>query len=135
MTCENVFRNRIEEEMRENHPYFDRPLFLVGRDSQLRRFCQNLVYAKYTSDDTSGIAGGKTQKQQYKEIRYTAYSSRGLDVQCPNWPHALSRLADGSGDVVLVLFDAVRESLADDRRESRLQQRLSSGILFIFPRS
>uniref|UniRef100_A0A915N2G0 Ion transport domain-containing protein n=1 Tax=Meloidogyne javanica TaxID=6303 RepID=A0A915N2G0_MELJA len=32
-------RNRIEEEMRENHPFFDSPLFIVGRNSRLRRWC------------------------------------------------------------------------------------------------
>lgn len=33
--------------MRENHPYFDRPLFLVGRDSKVRRICKNVAHARY----------------------------------------------------------------------------------------
>jgi hypothetical protein len=41
--------NRIEEEMRENHPFFDSPLFFVGRDSTLRRWCLRIVEAKYRS--------------------------------------------------------------------------------------
>ncbi|CAK5037249.1 unnamed protein product [Meloidogyne enterolobii] len=40
-------RNRIEEEMRENHPFFDSPLFIVGRNSRLRRWCLFIVEAKY----------------------------------------------------------------------------------------
>ncbi|KAI6220279.1 Sodium leak channel non-selective protein [Aphelenchoides besseyi] len=54
-------RNRIEEEMRENHPFFDRPLFMIGRDSKLRRFCRRWVHARYQSGaDSSNI---KTQRQ------------------------------------------------------------------------
>uniref|UniRef100_A0A914H0J3 Ion transport domain-containing protein n=1 Tax=Globodera rostochiensis TaxID=31243 RepID=A0A914H0J3_GLORO len=40
-------RNRIEEELRENHPFFDSPLFAVGRDSTLRQWCLRVVEAKY----------------------------------------------------------------------------------------
>lgn len=59
-------RNRIEEDLRENHVYFDRPLFFVGRDSTLRRFCKSIVYAKYDADnDTNG--GGKPARR-YKEL-------------------------------------------------------------------
>ncbi|RCN51783.1 hypothetical protein ANCCAN_02143, partial [Ancylostoma caninum] len=35
-----ITRTRIEEDMRENHPFFDRPLFLIGRASRLREFCK-----------------------------------------------------------------------------------------------
>ncbi|KAI6181392.1 Four domain-type voltage-gated ion channel alpha-1 subunit [Aphelenchoides besseyi] len=54
-------RNRIEEEMRENHPFFDRPLFMIGRDSKLRRFCRRWVHARYQSGADS--ANIKTQRQ------------------------------------------------------------------------
>uniref|UniRef100_A0A183C2M9 Transporter, cation channel family protein n=1 Tax=Globodera pallida TaxID=36090 RepID=A0A183C2M9_GLOPA len=40
-------RNRIEEELRENHPFFDSPLFAVGRDSTLRQWCLRVVEAKH----------------------------------------------------------------------------------------
>ena len=33
--------------MRENHPFFDRPLFLISRDSKLRQFCRQIVHARY----------------------------------------------------------------------------------------
>ncbi|KAL3080227.1 hypothetical protein niasHT_035747 [Heterodera trifolii] len=45
-----ITRNRIEEEMRENHPYFDRPLFIIARDSKLRRFCRRFVHARWGFD-------------------------------------------------------------------------------------
>ena len=61
-----ITRNRIEEDMRENHPFFDRPLFFVGRVSRVREFCQKVVHAKYDADDDSG--NGKTKKR-FKEIR------------------------------------------------------------------
>uniref|UniRef100_A0A8R1DJ77 Sodium leak channel NALCN n=1 Tax=Caenorhabditis japonica TaxID=281687 RepID=A0A8R1DJ77_CAEJA len=63
-----ITRNRIEEDMRENHPFFDRPLFLVGRASQLREFCKKLVHSKYDSQEDSSNGGGKTKKR-FKEIR------------------------------------------------------------------
>ncbi|PIC33562.1 hypothetical protein B9Z55_013496 [Caenorhabditis nigoni] len=63
-----ITRNRIEEDMRENHPFFDRPLFLVGRASQLREFCKKLVHSKYDSQD-DGINGGAKTKKRFKEIR------------------------------------------------------------------
>uniref|UniRef100_A0A915ABY7 Sodium leak channel NALCN n=1 Tax=Parascaris univalens TaxID=6257 RepID=A0A915ABY7_PARUN len=61
-----VKRNRIEEDLRENHLLFDRPLFFVGRDSNLRRFCKNIVYAKYATD----FEGNGTTKsaRRYKEL-------------------------------------------------------------------
>uniref|UniRef100_A0AC34QHG3 Ion transport domain-containing protein n=1 Tax=Panagrolaimus sp. JU765 TaxID=591449 RepID=A0AC34QHG3_9BILA len=58
-------RTRIEKDMRENHPYFDRPLFAVGRDSSLRRFCQKLASARYNGDKSNG---SKTVNRQYKQF-------------------------------------------------------------------
>ena len=40
-------RNQKEEDLRENHPYFDRPLFAVPRESKFRRVCQRLQNARY----------------------------------------------------------------------------------------
>lgn len=40
-------RKAQEEKLRENHPYFDQPLFSLQRDSWLRRFLQNVVNARY----------------------------------------------------------------------------------------
>lgn len=54
--------------MRENHPFFDRPLFFVGRVSRMREFCQKVVHAKYDADDDSGN-GKTTGRRRFKEIR------------------------------------------------------------------
>ena len=40
-------RNRKEEDLRENHPYFDCPLLLVPRESKFRKICQTIVNARY----------------------------------------------------------------------------------------
>ncbi|XP_056895404.1 sodium leak channel non-selective protein isoform X3 [Takifugu flavidus] len=36
-----------EEELRENHPYFDKPLFIVGREHRFRNFCRVIVRARF----------------------------------------------------------------------------------------
>lgn len=61
-------RNRIEEEIRENHPFFDRPLFAVGRDSRLRRICQEIVYAKYLPEKIDNVTGKQIQRR-YKQLQ------------------------------------------------------------------
>ena len=40
-------RNQLEEDLKENHPYFDKPLFTIGRESNFRKFCQMIVEARY----------------------------------------------------------------------------------------
>lgn len=40
-------RSQQEEELRENHPFFDTPLFAVGRESNFRKICQMIVNARY----------------------------------------------------------------------------------------
>ena len=39
-------RNQKEEDLRENHPFFDRPLFAVPRESTFRKICQAIVGAR-----------------------------------------------------------------------------------------
>ncbi|KAK0141815.1 Sodium leak channel non-selective protein [Merluccius polli] len=39
-----------EEELRENHPYFDKPLFIVGREHRFRNFCRVIVRARFNAD-------------------------------------------------------------------------------------
>lgn len=53
--------------MRENHPFFDRPLFAIGRDSQLRQLCQNIVYAKYSMEKIDPVTG-KPVQIRYKQM-------------------------------------------------------------------
>uniref|UniRef100_A0A914PJ89 Uncharacterized protein n=1 Tax=Panagrolaimus davidi TaxID=227884 RepID=A0A914PJ89_9BILA len=61
-------RTRIEKDMRENHPYFDRPLFAVGRDSVLRRYCQKMANARYDPSG-DGMNGSKAAQRRYKQIQ------------------------------------------------------------------
>ncbi|XP_012934773.1 sodium leak channel non-selective protein [Aplysia californica] len=60
-------RNQQEVELRENHPYFDTPLFLVGRETKLRKICELVVNAKYNyvSQDPET---GKKIKSKYKQF-------------------------------------------------------------------
>ncbi|XP_046577854.1 LOW QUALITY PROTEIN: sodium leak channel non-selective protein-like [Haliotis rubra] len=62
-----IKRNQQEEELRENHPYFDTPLFFVGRESKLRKICQLIVNAKYKYMSSDPITG-KEIKSKYKRF-------------------------------------------------------------------
>ncbi|KAA3682360.1 sodium leak channel non-selective protein [Paragonimus westermani] len=46
-----IKRTQQEVELRENHPFFDRPLFALGRENRFRRFCLLLVEARHKSAD------------------------------------------------------------------------------------
>lgn len=61
-------RNRLEEEMKENHPFFDRPLFALPRESKIRKVCQLIVYAKYMPA-VQDLTSGKTIFRKYQEIQ------------------------------------------------------------------
>lgn len=60
-------RSQREKDLRENHPLFDTPLFIVGRESKFRKFCQLLAWAKYQFNDRDPITG-KHRKSNYKSI-------------------------------------------------------------------
>ncbi|RWS30822.1 Sodium leak channel non-selective protein-like protein [Leptotrombidium deliense] len=60
-------RNQREEDLRENHPYFDTPLFFIGRESKFRKICQICVYARYNPIFKDPITG-KERKVRYKAI-------------------------------------------------------------------
>ncbi|KAK3859162.1 hypothetical protein Pcinc_034699, partial [Petrolisthes cinctipes] len=60
-------RNQREEDLRENHPYFDTPLFAVGRESRFRRLCQLVVYSRYDTSHKDPITG-KERKIKYKRL-------------------------------------------------------------------
>nr|CAB3264197.1 sodium leak channel non-selective protein [Phallusia mammillata] len=47
-------RQREEQELRENHPLFDTPLFLIKRESKFRKFCQAIVCAQKGKSDSKG---------------------------------------------------------------------------------
>lgn len=54
--------------MRENHPFFDCPLFLVGRDSRLRKICCKIVNAKYSPINRTNVLLTSRKAAQYKQI-------------------------------------------------------------------
>ncbi|KAG8230126.1 hypothetical protein J437_LFUL010618, partial [Ladona fulva] len=60
-------RNQREEDLRENHPFFDTPLFAVPRESRFRKVCQLLVYARYDARLKDPLTG-KERKVQYKRL-------------------------------------------------------------------
>lgn len=71
--------------MRENHPFFDRPLFLVGRASRLRKFCCKIVNARYDHDSsasnenatggsfTNGNTSAGKGAKKYKQIQWVLF--------------------------------------------------------------
>ncbi|XP_064455791.1 sodium leak channel NALCN-like isoform X5 [Ornithodoros turicata] len=60
-------RNQREDDLRENHPYFDTPLFVVGRESKFRKICQTIVYARYDPRFRDPITG-QERKIKYKSM-------------------------------------------------------------------
>lgn len=62
-------RNQREEDLRENHPFFDTPLFAVPRESRFRKLCQLIVYARYDARLKDPLTG-KERKVQYKTLQY-----------------------------------------------------------------
>lgn len=73
-------RNQLEDDLKENHPYFDKPLFTIGRESNFRKFCQMIVEARYNrrklvrNDLTSASATAKDKyKKFYKFLGLVSY--------------------------------------------------------------
>ncbi|XP_046981144.1 sodium leak channel non-selective protein [Schistocerca americana] len=60
-------RNQREDDLRENHPFFDTPLFCVPRESKFRKACQLIVYARYDARLKDPLTG-KERKVQYKRL-------------------------------------------------------------------
>lgn len=58
-------RNQKEEDLRENHPYFDRPLFAVPRESRFRKICQAIVNARYDPKLKDPLSG-KERKVRFR---------------------------------------------------------------------
>lgn len=61
-------RNQREEDLRENHPYFDTPLLIVGRESKFRKLCQRIVYARYDPRFRDPVTG-QERKIKYKTVQ------------------------------------------------------------------
>lgn len=64
-----------EESLRENHPYFDFPLFLVSRDSLFRHWLQRIVHARYE------ISGNHGEVQSKRPMINDAFIKRVLSTQ------------------------------------------------------
>jgi len=62
------FRNQQEEDLRENHPYFDTPLFAIARESNFRKFCQLVVEARYNVNAISRL-GQESKMSRYQEAQ------------------------------------------------------------------
>lgn len=136
------FRNRIEEEMRENHPYFDRPLFIIARDSKLRRYCHRFVHAKWGDDADLGGGGGNGSRahqnagasKRHKQIQLILFVSLTIEIfhnrlQWIDRPDALLGLGHGADHPNLMRFNASRKSMANNGRKPGDVQLLSSGNL------
>lgn len=61
-------RNQREEDLRENHPFFDTPLFVVPRESRFRKICQKIVHGRYDAKLKDPLTG-KERKVQYKSMQ------------------------------------------------------------------
>ncbi|UJR35694.1 hypothetical protein I4U23_028443 [Adineta vaga] len=59
-------RNQQEEDLRENHPYFDTPLFAISRESNFRKFCQLVVEARYDVN-AKDRHGQESKLSRYKQ--------------------------------------------------------------------
>lgn len=66
-------RNQLEDDLKENHPYFDKPLFTIGRESSLRKFCQMIVEAKYIRVRELNDQGKDHYKQFHKILGLVSY--------------------------------------------------------------
>lgn len=75
------FRNQREEDLRENHPFFDTPLFVVPRESKFRKCCQLIVYARYDARLKDPLTG-KERKVQYKSLQYVSILFNSIHVYC-----------------------------------------------------
>ena len=63
-----VHRSQQEEDLRENHPFFDTPLFAIGRDSRFRTVCKLIVNARYKHVKRDPVTG-KEINSKYKQIQ------------------------------------------------------------------
>ncbi|XP_031638611.1 sodium leak channel non-selective protein [Contarinia nasturtii] len=60
-------RNQREEDLRENHPFFDTPLLIVPRESKFRKICQKIVHGRYDARLKDPLTG-KERKVEYKSL-------------------------------------------------------------------
>ena len=73
-----ISRHQQEEDLRENHPYFDTPLFAMGRESRFRDICTIIVNARYKYVDTENLPSGPKSlgKSKYKQLQLVGIKRR-----------------------------------------------------------
>ncbi|QQP31704.1 Sodium leak channel non-selective protein [Caligus rogercresseyi] len=89
-------RNQKEEDLRENHPYFDRPLFAVPRESTFRKVCQAIVNARYD---------GKLQKEAIGTqllMILRCFRPLRIFILVPHMRKVVCELCRGFKEIVLV---------------------------------
>ncbi|XP_078311875.1 sodium leak channel NALCN-like isoform X4 [Crassostrea virginica] len=74
-----IKRSQQEEDLRENHPLFDTPLFTVGRESRFRKVCQMIVNAQYSYTVRDPITG-KELNNKYKSLHKLSFCSKLLGL-------------------------------------------------------
>ncbi|VVC28002.1 Hypothetical protein CINCED_3A019232 [Cinara cedri] len=72
-------RNQREEDLRENHPLFDTPLFIVPRESKFRKLCQLIVYARYDLKLRDPLTG------EERQVKYKGFHNFLGLVTCLDW--------------------------------------------------
>ena len=125
-------RNQKEEDLRENHPYFDRPLFAVPRESKFRKICQTIVNARYDPKLKDSLSG-KERKVRFKTLHkllglvtyldwcmiiVTTLSAISMLFETPEYRYstfltALSKLGLKSITIAFLVFLAVFELMSD----------------------
>jgi hypothetical protein len=63
---------RVLRELEENHPLFDKPLFIIPRHGKFRQFCKNVVDAQYNAQDK--ISGAEKNIIYFRKIRGISYA-------------------------------------------------------------
>lgn len=63
-------RTQQEEDLRENHPLFDTPLFAVGRDSRVRKLCCAVVQARHRVPLDRDPVTGNLLRVPYRRLQY-----------------------------------------------------------------
>ncbi|CAF0823088.1 unnamed protein product [Rotaria sp. Silwood1] len=117
-------RNQQEEDLRENHPYFDTPLFTIARESNFRKFCQLLVEARYNLN-TKDRLGQESKISRYKQghkflglvtyldwimILVTILSAVSMSFETPN-NRVVDRPSLQIAEYVFVIFMSVELTL------------------------
>ncbi|XP_033103798.1 sodium leak channel non-selective protein-like isoform X2 [Anneissia japonica] len=122
-------RDAKEDELRENHPYFDMPLLTFDQESRIRQICMAIVYARY--DPTMReLSKGIMKKSRYQSVHdflgivtYLSWCSILVTIgSCISmfWEHPDNRIMDNNSlkimefiFVIFMSFELLLKVLAD----------------------